>query len=66
MEELSLYIEEIPEVAKQCMDTFWPGPLTIIMKAKPNVLAPSVTAGLANSRDAYARSSSCTCNYYAH
>ena len=45
-EELSLYIEEIPAVAVKCMDAFWPGPLTIVMKAKPNVLAPSVTAGL--------------------
>ncbi|MEK4228339.1 L-threonylcarbamoyladenylate synthase [Solibacillus sp. FSL H8-0538] len=46
IEELALYIEEIPEVAKRCMDAFWPGPLTIVMKAKQNVLAPSVTAGL--------------------
>lgn len=28
------------------MDLFWPGPLTLVMKVKPNVLAKSVTAGL--------------------
>lgn len=46
VEELSYYIEHIPEVAKKCIDAFWPGPLTIVMAAKQNVLAPSVTAGL--------------------
>lgn len=45
-DELSLYIEYIPEVAKLCMDAFWPGPLTLVMDAKAGVLAPSVTAGL--------------------
>lgn len=45
-EELKNYIEEIPPIAKKCMEVFWPGPLTIVMKAKPGVLAPSVTAGL--------------------
>lgn len=28
------------------MDIFWPGPLTLVMPVKPNVLAKSVTAGL--------------------
>ncbi len=45
-EEVELYIEHISEVAKKCMDIFWPGPLTLVMPAKPNVLAESVTAGL--------------------
>ncbi|MBM7609018.1 L-threonylcarbamoyladenylate synthase [Lysinibacillus composti] len=45
-EEVPYYIEEIPEKAKECMDVFWPGPLTLVMKAKPEILAPSVTAGL--------------------
>ena len=45
-EEVTIYIEHISEVAKQCMDLFWPGPLTLVMPAKPNVLARSVTAGL--------------------
>lgn len=45
-EEVSSYVEEIPEIAKKCMEQFWPGPLTIVMKAKEGILAPSVTAGL--------------------
>ncbi|MCM3390283.1 L-threonylcarbamoyladenylate synthase [Ureibacillus chungkukjangi] len=46
IEEVANFIEEIPENALKLMDTFWPGPLTLIMKAKPGILAPSVTAGL--------------------
>ncbi len=46
VEEVNDYIEEMPAVAKKCMEAFWPGPLTIVMKAKPGVLAKSVTAGL--------------------
>jgi len=45
-EEVYLYIEHISELAKKCMDAFWPGPLTLVMPVKPNVLAESVTAGL--------------------
>ncbi|AWE06292.1 threonylcarbamoyl-AMP synthase [Lysinibacillus sp. 2017] len=45
-EEVELYTEQIPDVAKKCMAAFWPGPLTLILQAKPNVLAPSVMAGL--------------------
>jgi L-threonylcarbamoyladenylate synthase len=46
IEELNNYIEEIPQVAEKCMEAFWPGPLTLVMKAKSGILAPSVTAGL--------------------
>ncbi|MED3661367.1 L-threonylcarbamoyladenylate synthase [Ureibacillus sp. FSL K6-8385] len=46
IEEVSDYVEEVPEKAKKLMERFWPGPLTLIMKAKPDVLAKSVTAGL--------------------
>ena len=45
-EEVALYAEHIPDVARKCMDAFWPGPLTLILQAKSNVLAPSVMAGL--------------------
>lgn len=45
-QEVEYYIEDIPEFAKKCMDLFWPGPLTLVMYVKPNVLAKSVTAGL--------------------
>lgn len=36
---------DISEVAKKCMDAFWPGPLTIVMKRKEG-LSNAVTAGL--------------------
>ena len=45
-EEVALYAEHIPDVAKKCMDAFWPGPLTLILQAKSNILAPQVMAGL--------------------
>ncbi|MFM9535451.1 L-threonylcarbamoyladenylate synthase [Lysinibacillus sp. IITD104] len=45
-EEVAIYIDHISDIAKQCMDLFWPGPLTLVMPAKPDVLAKSVTAGL--------------------
>ena len=40
------YVSEISEKAEVCIDAFWPGPLTLILNAKPNVFAPNVTAGL--------------------
>ena len=46
IEEVANYIEEIPENALKLMENFWPGPLTVIMRAKQGLLAPSVTAGL--------------------
>ncbi len=42
---LSDFAEEIPEEAKQLMEAFWPGPLTLIFKKRPQVL-DAVTAGL--------------------
>lgn len=45
-EEVSLYVQDIPDIAKKCMDAFWPGPLTLVMNVKPNIIAASVTAGL--------------------
>ncbi|MBQ0139706.1 MAG: threonylcarbamoyl-AMP synthase [Kurthia sp.] len=46
IEEIDRYVTDISEKAKKCMATFWPGPLTIICKVKPNVLSAKVTAGL--------------------
>ncbi|MCD8119656.1 MAG: threonylcarbamoyl-AMP synthase [Lachnospiraceae bacterium] len=37
--------EEIPETAVRLMDAFWPGPLTLILKKKPEV-PDSTTGGL--------------------
>lgn len=40
------YCQEITQQANALMDAFWPGPLTLILKAQKNKLATSVTAGL--------------------
>ncbi|MDT8860445.1 L-threonylcarbamoyladenylate synthase [Alkalihalobacillus sp. MEB130] len=45
IEQLDELVLEIPDVAHQLMNQFWPGPLTLIFKKK-QVVAPSVTAGL--------------------
>ncbi|WP_432354053.1 L-threonylcarbamoyladenylate synthase [Sporosarcina sp. A2] len=45
-EEVSTYAEEIPETAIRLMDAFWPGPITLIFKEKPGVIASNVTAGI--------------------
>lgn len=44
-EEVNDLVEEIPQVAKQCMDMFWPGPLTIILK-RSNLIPNIITGGL--------------------
>ncbi|EPD51647.1 Sua5/YciO/YrdC/YwlC family protein [Paenisporosarcina sp. HGH0030] len=40
------YVTSVPEKADACIKAFWPGPLTLILDAKPNTFAPNVTAGL--------------------
>ncbi|MGM0883949.1 MAG: L-threonylcarbamoyladenylate synthase [Bacillota bacterium] len=35
-----------PQLAAALMDRFWPGPLTIVLPARPGALSPLVTAGL--------------------
>lgn len=43
--EIDKYVKEVPEVAKNIMKDFWPGPITIILKKKD--IIPDVTsAGL--------------------
>lgn len=46
IEEIDRYVIDVNDKAKKCMDAFWPGPLTVICKVKPNVLSEKVTAGL--------------------
>lgn len=46
IEEVEQYVQEIPEAAVKLMETFWPGPLTLIFKVKEQAFAPTVTAGL--------------------
>jgi L-threonylcarbamoyladenylate synthase len=41
---LPRYVEYIPEVARVLIDRFWPGGLTLIFKAGPNI-SPLLTAG---------------------
>lgn len=45
-EQLTRFVAEVPEKAEMLMDTFWPGPLTIIFKKKDGVLSEKATAGL--------------------
>lgn len=46
IEAASQYVDIISPKAQKCMDVFWPGPLTLILQAKPNIFASNVTAGL--------------------
>lgn len=45
MEELQPLVEEIPEAALKLAETFWPGPLTIILK-KSGLVPKETTGGL--------------------
>lgn len=44
--QIETFVEHVPDKARQLMDVFWPGPLTIILKCKQGVLADKTTAGL--------------------
>ena len=43
--ELDALVAEIPDVAKKCMEKFWPGPLTIIFK-RSEIIPDEATGGL--------------------
>ena len=43
--QLDPLVAEIPEVAKKCMEKFWPGPLTIIFK-RSDLIPDEATGGL--------------------
>ncbi|MDO4775163.1 MAG: L-threonylcarbamoyladenylate synthase [Aerococcaceae bacterium] len=45
IEQVESLVSEISPVARQLMQTFWPGPLTIIFPAKKGILPPNITAG---------------------
>lgn len=45
LEMVREFASEIPEVSKPLMENFWPGPMTLVFKKKPNVL-DAITAGL--------------------
>ncbi|TDL51729.1 threonylcarbamoyl-AMP synthase [Paenibacillus dendritiformis] len=39
-------VEPFGDTARRLMDRFWPGPLTIVLPARPGAVSPRVTAGL--------------------
>ncbi|MDV7719903.1 threonylcarbamoyl-AMP synthase [Pediococcus ethanolidurans] len=43
------YAQPLSAKTRLLMKTFWPGPLTIILKLKPNAFSKSVTGGLATA-----------------
>ncbi|MCM3786061.1 L-threonylcarbamoyladenylate synthase [Neobacillus mesonae] len=45
-EQLREFVQEVNPVSEALMEAFWPGPLTIILPIKPDVLSKKVTAGL--------------------
>ncbi|MBO8172026.1 MAG: threonylcarbamoyl-AMP synthase [Bacillaceae bacterium] len=45
LDQLDEIVSEVPEQARQLMDAFWPGPLTLVLPAKDR-LSKKVTAGL--------------------
>jgi L-threonylcarbamoyladenylate synthase len=45
-EQIHPFVENIPQKATLLMDSFWPGPLTIIFKMKDGILSEKATAGL--------------------
>ncbi len=44
IESLDQYVQNIPEVAHKLIEKFWPGGLTLIFQAAPNI-SPLLTAG---------------------
>lgn len=44
--DIHSFTMNIPKLAMECMDAFWPGALTLVLPLKPNTLAENVTAGL--------------------
>ncbi|MCF6515761.1 threonylcarbamoyl-AMP synthase [Lactobacillus sp. S2-2] len=46
VETVEKYVDHLDEKTKKLMNSFWPGPLTIILKIKDGVLPKVVTGGL--------------------
>lgn len=42
----NFFLETVDPLSLLLADTFWPGPLTLVLRVKPGLLAPQVTAGL--------------------
>ncbi|MCB5236267.1 L-threonylcarbamoyladenylate synthase [Niallia alba] len=46
LEQLDELVENVPTTAQKLMETFWPGPLTVIFEKKKGALSEVATAGL--------------------
>ena len=46
IQQMTSTVEEVPEIALTLAKAFWPGPLTMILKAKQGIYAPALSAGL--------------------
>ena len=46
IQQMTSTVEEVPEIALTLAKAFWPGPLTMILKAKPGIYAPALSAGI--------------------
>ncbi|TAL65590.1 MAG: threonylcarbamoyl-AMP synthase [Legionella sp.] len=44
-DNLNHWVEEIPEYAQKLIDHFWPGPLTLVLRAKMRHINPLITGG---------------------
>ncbi|MCU0356852.1 MAG: L-threonylcarbamoyladenylate synthase [Cyclobacteriaceae bacterium] len=44
--DMEKYVEDVPREAVRLAKLFWPGPLTIVLKKKPGIIPPLVTAGM--------------------
>ena len=45
-EQVKNYVDDFHPLTKKLVDMYWPGPLTLIFKTKPNALPTVVSAGL--------------------
>ena len=45
IEQIKPLVKEIPDIAYECMDRFWPGPLTILFE-RSDIVPDIITAGL--------------------
>lgn len=43
--DLKELAEDVPEYAQLLMKKFWPGPLTLVLRCKPNQVSPLITGG---------------------
>lgn len=43
--DLEQWVMDVPSYAKEWMKHVWPGPLTLVLKAKPNCVSPLITGG---------------------